>query len=70
MVYECKKGFSHFGNNCYHLSLKPATWQEAYFECNYMTKGSKLAVLLTEMDDFNLRTFFLYKYNGNYNKAK
>ncbi|XP_025418715.1 snaclec coagulation factor IX/factor X-binding protein subunit B-like isoform X2 [Sipha flava] len=62
LMYNCKNGFSKFGNNCFYLSTKTATWQEAYFECKYLAKGSKLAVLYKEVDDHNIRKFLKYRH--------
>jgi len=64
-MYNCQNGFSKFGSNCYHLSKKTATWQEAYFECKYLAKGSKLVVLAKQVEDHNVRKFLKYKQNGN-----
>jgi len=64
-VYNCQNGFSKFGGNCYYLSVKSATWQEAYFECKYLAKGSKLIMLPREIEDHNLRKFLKYKKTGN-----
>jgi len=64
-VYNCQNGFSKFGSNCYHLSKETATWQEAFFECKYLAKGSKLVVLAKQVDDHNIRKFLKYRKNGN-----
>jgi len=66
LVYNCQKGFSKFGSNCYHLSKETATWQEAFFECKYLAKGSKLVVLAKHVDDHNIRKFLKYRKNGNF----
>jgi len=65
LIYTCQNGFSKFGNNCYYLSTKMVTWQEAYFECKYLAKRSKLVVLSKEVEDHNIRTFLKYSKNGN-----
>lgn len=65
LIYSCPNGFTKFGNKCFYLSIKPATWQEAYFECKYMTKGSKLAILPKQTDDHYIRKFLKYRENGN-----
>lgn len=67
MMYDCKNGFSKFGSNCFYLSTKTATWQEAYFECRYLAKGSKLAVLYKEVENHNIRKFLKYKHTGKIN---
>lgn len=66
LIYNCQNGFSKFGNNCYYLSTKSATWQEAYFECKYLAKGSKLVALTKESDHHNIRKFLKYKKNGKF----
>lgn len=64
LMYTCQNGFSKFRSNCYYLSTKMATWQEAYFECKYLAKGSKLVVLSKEVDDHNIGKFLKYRKNG------
>jgi len=66
LVYNCQNGFSKFGSNCYYLSKETVTWQEAFFECKYLAKGSKLVVLAKEVEDHNIRKFLKYRRNGNY----
>lgn len=65
LVYNCQNGFTKFGSNCYYLSIKKSTWQEAFFECKYLTKGSKLVVLPKEVNDHNIRQFLKYSKTGN-----
>lgn len=45
-----------------------ATWQEAYFECKYLAKGSRLVVLSREVENHNIGKFLKYRKNGNINK--
>lgn len=68
MVYKCQNGFSKFGRDCYYLSVKTATWQDAFFECQNFSKGSKLVILPRPLDDHNFRKFLKYKKNGNFIK--
>jgi len=65
-MYNCQNGFLKFGSNCYHLSKETATWQEAFFECKYLAKGSKLVVLAKQVDDHNIQKFLKYRKNGNF----
>lgn len=64
LMYSCQNDFLKFGSNCYYLSKTTATWQEAYFECKYLEKGSKLVVLPRQAEDRNIRKFLKYRMNG------
>lgn len=66
LIYKCQNGFSKFGSTCYFMSTTTATWQEAYFECKYLAKGSKLIVISKELEDHNIRKFLKYKKKGIY----
>ncbi|XP_050431752.1 killer cell lectin-like receptor subfamily B member 1A isoform X2 [Adelges cooleyi] len=61
LVYKCPSNFIRFGSECYYLGDTKLTWQEAYFECKYLTKGSKLSVLAKRWNDFNIRKFLKFK---------
>ncbi|KAF0762929.1 snaclec coagulation factor IX/factor X-binding protein subunit B [Aphis craccivora] len=63
LMYNCQNKFSKFGSNCYYLSKETATWQEAFYECNNLAKGSKLVVLAKEVEDHNIRKFLKYRKN-------
>ncbi|XP_050541693.1 killer cell lectin-like receptor subfamily B member 1A isoform X2 [Daktulosphaira vitifoliae] len=57
LIYKCPKHFSRFGKSCYYLSNKTLTWQESFFECKYLAKGSKLAVLAKNWNDLSAQQF-------------
>lgn len=65
LIYNCPNGFSKFGNNCFYLSIKTATWQEAFFQCKYLMKGSKLVAPRKYVEDNTIRQFLKHRKNGN-----
>ncbi|CAH0393208.1 unnamed protein product [Bemisia tabaci] len=58
-VYICPPKFVRQGNSCYYISTDNATWHDAHFKCQSMSKKKKitLAVLETKKEDRNLKQF-------------
>ncbi|KAJ8920834.1 hypothetical protein NQ315_015626, partial [Exocentrus adspersus] len=53
--FVCPPHMVVLGNRCYTFSKSPATWTDAYFNCN--KNNSKLAIVSSRSQDYNLRIF-------------